>query len=765
MNILIVGSGGREHALAWSIAQSPRLTRLFIAPGNAGTSSIGENVAVEVEDIPKIADFCESKKIDLVIVGPEASLAAGLVDELHFRKIAAFGPTQLAAQIEASKSFAKAFMQRHAIPTARYASFQTADDAYAYLDQAVYPVVIKASGLAAGKGVFLPQTIEEAKEAVRIIMEEQSFGSAGDEIIIEENLEGEEVSLLAFSDGYTIRSMPPAQDHKRLLDNDQGPNTGGMGAYCSNKICGDEMVRLIEKTILQPVIDGMREEGRPFVGVLFAGLMMTQDGPKVLEFNCRFGDPETQVILPLLRTDLISLAEACVNGKLNELTLEWEDEAAVTIVLASGGYPGKYKTGIPIDGLDNQDKDVLLFHAGTRLVNGKVVSAGGRVLNVTSVGKSIKQAVDTAYQALGKISFDGMVYRQDIAHRALKLSAPEGNQSAYADSGVSIDTGNLAVSMMREAVKSTYNPAVLAGIGSFGGLYDADLLKGKKHPVLVASTDGVGTKVSLAAAAGKVESIGKDIVNHCVNDILVQGAIPLFFLDYFACSKLDPKIVSSVVSGISTACREANCVLLGGETAEMPGVYKIGEFDVAGTIVGIVEKEQILPRDDVAAGDLLVGLASSGPHTNGYSLIRKIFAGADMEKPVPGTNLPLISLLLEPHRSFLALLKNLLEANQSPIKALAHLTGGGFVENIPRVLPENMRAVIHTGSWPIPALFKFIQEQGSIAKAEMYRVFNMGIGMVVVVHPSHLKTIQDAIPEQIWVIGEIASGKKGVVIL
>jgi phosphoribosylamine--glycine ligase/phosphoribosylaminoimidazole synthetase len=765
MNILIVGSGGREHALAWKVAQSQRLTKLYIAPGNAGTSSIGANVAIEVEDVHKIADFCEDNAIDLVIVGPEASLAAGLVDVLNSRHIAVFGPTQLAAQIEASKSFSKAFMQRHAVPTARYVSFSTTQAAAAYLDQVDYPVVIKASGLAAGKGVFLPQTIDEAREAVRIILDDHTFGSAGDEIIIEERLEGDEVSLLAFSDGSTIRCMPPAQDHKRLLEGDEGPNTGGMGAYCSDHICSREMIQQVEKTILQPVIDGLRAEGRPFVGVLYAGLMMTQEGPKVLEFNCRFGDPETQVILPLLKTDLIDIAEACVNRKLNNIFIEWEDAAAVTIVVASGGYPGKYKTGIPVQGLDDAGADELLFHAGTRIESGKVVSAGGRVLNVTSVGKTIKQAIDKAYQALEKVHFDGMVYRKDIAHRALKLASPGKNQSSYADSGVSIDAGNLAVSMMREAVKSTYNPAVLAGIGSFGGLYDAGLLKGKAHPVLVASTDGVGTKVSLAAAAGKVESIGKDIVNHCINDILVQGANPLFFLDYFACSKLDPLIVSSVVTGISAACREANCVLIGGETAEMPGVYKVGEFDVAGTIVGIVEKEQILPRRDITAGDLLVGLASSGPHTNGYSLIRKIFAGCNMEQIVPGTSSPLINLLLEPHRSYLILLKDILAAMHSPVKALAHLTGGGFIENIPRVLPEDMRAVIHSGSWPVPPLFTFIQQQGNVAREEMYRVFNMGIGMVVVLHPSQLKTLQEAISEQTWVIGEISAGKKGVDIL
>jgi phosphoribosylamine--glycine ligase/phosphoribosylaminoimidazole synthetase len=766
MNILIVGSGGREHAIAWKLAQSPLLTRLFIAPGNAGTASIGENVAIEVEDVPRIVAFCQAQKIDLVIVGPEAALAVGLVDDLLANKIPAFGPTRLAAQIEASKIFSKAFMLRQAIPTAQYAAFSVPEAAFAYLDLVDHPVVVKASGLAAGKGVFLPQTIAEAKDAVKVILGDGAFGAAGDEIIIEERLEGEEVSLLAFSDGCTVRRMPPAQDHKRLLDGDQGPNTGGMGAYCCARIYSEADLQEIEQNILQKAIDGLRAEGRPFVGVLYAGLMLTKAGPKVLEFNCRFGDPETQVILPLLKTDLIEVIEACVNGTLDRVIPVWEEGAAVTVVIASGGYPGKYTTGIEINGLTQGTPSGMIFHAGTRLAGGKVVTAGGRVLNVTSIGASIGQAVKMAYQSLANIHFEGMVYRTDIAYHALKLAPTEhNNRSAYADSGVDIDAGNRAVALMRAAVRSTYNPAVLAGIGSFGGLYDAEGLKEKNHPVLVASTDGVGTKVRLAAATGRVENIGQDIVNHCINDILVQGASPLFFLDYFACSKLDPHIVASIVTGIATACREAGCVLIGGETAEMPGVYQPGEFDVAGTIVGVVEKELILPRQDIAAGDLLIGFASSGAHTNGYSLIRKVFSNQDWDTVVPGTNESLIDLLLVPHRSYLKVLHEILARPGSPVKALAHLTGGGFIENIPRVLPGNLRAVIRSGSWPVPALFPFIQAKGAIDPAEMYRVFNQGIGIVAVVDPARLSEFRQAVNEESWVIGQLSLGEKGVVIL
>lgn len=333
-------------------------------------------------------------------------------------------------------------------------------------------------------------------------------------------------------------------------------------------------------------------------------------------------------------------------------------------------------------------------------------------------------------------------------------------KSDYANAGVDIAAGNRAVELMKAAVKSTYGPEVLAGIGSFGGLFDASALKGLKNPVLVASTDGVGTKVKLAAQAGRYRSIGQDIVNHCINDILVQGARPLFFMDYFATSKLTPEIVAEVVTGIAAACRESGCALLGGETAEMPGVYLPGEFDIAGTIVGLLERENMLPRPDLRAGDVLIGIRSSGPHTNGYSLIRKIFEGISLDTVLPELGIPLADALLAPHRSYYPVLYSLL----SDIKALAHLTGGGFLENIPRILPEGVDAVVHTGSWPVPALFSLIQSRGEIASEEMHRVFNMGIGMVVVVDKKDVEKVQQAIPEETFVIGELVEGERKVIL-
>jgi phosphoribosylformylglycinamidine cyclo-ligase len=333
-------------------------------------------------------------------------------------------------------------------------------------------------------------------------------------------------------------------------------------------------------------------------------------------------------------------------------------------------------------------------------------------------------------------------------------------KSDYTASGVDIDAGNKAVALMKSAVKSTYGPEVLAGIGAFGGLFDASALKRMKSPVLVASTDGVGTKVKLAAQAGRYRSVGHDIVNHCIDDILVQGARPLFFLDYFATSKLDPQVVAEVVSGAAEACREADCALIGGETAEMPGVYLPGEFDLAGTIVGVLEREDMLPRPGIQPGDVLIGIRSSGPHTNGYSLIRKIFDNIPLDTVFPELGIPLADALLAPHRSYYTGIYPVL----SHIKAVAHLTGGGFIENIPRVLPEDVDALVRRSSWPVPPLFTLIQQRGEVAPEEMYRVFNMGIGMVMIVDKRNVEKLQQAIPEQTFVVGELVEGKRKVIL-
>lgn len=419
--VLLVGSGGREHALAWKLAQSPRLEQLWIAPGNAGSACLGENVPIAAENAASLVQFATSNAVDLVIVGPEAPLAGGLVDLLQEVGLRAFGPSRQAAQIEASKAFAKDFMARHNIPTARYAAFSEIDTALAHLYSLDYPVVIKASGLAAGKGVIIPGTVEEAEAALRLILLSGEFGAAGSQVLIEERLEGEEVSLLAFTDGENVRLMPPAQDHKRLLDGDQGPNTGGMGAFAPTRLLTVEMREEALHSVLQPAVDGLRNEGSPFVGVLYAGLMLTSHGLRVLEFNGRFGDPETQAILPLLDTDPLEIVEACVDGCLDKTDIHWKPGAAACIVLASEGYPARAVTGRPIHGLESVGEEILVFYAATKADGGQVLTSGGRVLGVTGLGIDLKQALERAYEGVGRIDFEGMQYRRDIGRRKTSL--------------------------------------------------------------------------------------------------------------------------------------------------------------------------------------------------------------------------------------------------------------------------------------------------------------------------------------------------------
>lgn len=757
MKVMIIGSGGREHAIAWKVSQSPLLSHLYVAPGNAGMAGLGDLVPIESVDSYGIAAFAIKEKIDLVVIGPEAALAAGVSDALAAAGITVFGPSRFAAQMETSKRFSKEFMRRQKIPTAQFEAFSDYDKACQYLRSLTFPYVIKASGLAAGKGVILPDTLDEGLKTLKEIMIDGVFGTAGDEVIIEERLDGEEVSLLAFSDGTHLSLMPSAQDHKRLLDNDEGPNTGGMGAYAPAPVLFKSDVAEIARTVMQPVLDGLQADGHPYTGVLYAGLMLTKDGPRVLEFNARFGDPETQAILPLLESDLLQVFLACTTGKLDQLKIHWADKSSVCVAVASAGYPGDLQTGYPISGLDIEIDGGMVFHAGTRIAGEHIVNSGGRVLGVTCWDVNLRKAIDRVYRAISNISFEGMQFRKDIGQKGLKHLCCS---YAYQSAGVDIDAGNRTVALMKDDVRSTYNPRVMGEIGSFGGLYNAENLG--DEPVLVASTDGVGTKVELAARLGRYRGIGEDIVNHCIDDILVQGARPMFFLDYFAASKLDPEIVAEIVSGMTDACKAAGCALLGGETAEMPGVYNKNTFDVAGTIVGLVQKGRILPKKDaMQPDDILIGFASSGPHTNGYSLIRKICEGEDMLVYREELKSNLADALLVPHRSYL----NLIEPVFPLIKGLSHITGGGFIENIPRMLPDGLRAEIDRSSWPHPALYAWLQEKGGIEEEEIYRVFNMGIGMVAVIDAADWGKVQKSLDEPVWKIGRLKRGKRLEVLL
>lgn len=416
MNVLVIGNGAREHALVWKIAESPKVQRIFAAPGNAGTAEIARNLEINPTDIPGIVRAARENRIDLVMVGPEAPLTLGIVDALGEAGIAAFGPSRAAAEIEGSKVFAKELMRRHGIPTAASREFDSFEEAAAYARAQPVPLVIKADGLAAGKGVIIAATHDEALQALSEIMQKKIFGKAGDRVLIEECLTGREASLLAFTDGRTVVPMVPACDYKRALDGDQGLNTGGMGSYAPSEFFTDALKQEVMGTIMEPTVRGMAREGRPYQGVLYAGLMVTDRGPKVLEFNARFGDPETQAILPLLGTDLVEIMEAVIEERLDQIEISWRDGACVGVVLASGGYPGKYRTGLPISGLDAVDPGVLVFHAGTALnERGEIVTSGGRVLTVTAMGKTLAEARAKAYETAAKITFEGCHYRRDVA--------------------------------------------------------------------------------------------------------------------------------------------------------------------------------------------------------------------------------------------------------------------------------------------------------------------------------------------------------------
>jgi len=423
MNVLIIGSGGREHALAWKIGQSPRVDRVFVAPGNAGTAADAENVDIAADDFPTLIKFAKENQVALTVVGPEAPLAAGVVDAFEAEQLRVFGPSKAAAELEASKVVCKDLLRVADVPTAEYWTFGAADPAIKFLrEREDVPVVVKADGLAAGKGVIVCDGRDQAVDAVNRIACDKEFGRAGDRFVIEERLHGEEASVLAITDGRTLLTLQPAQDHKPAGDGDKGPNTGGMGAYCPAPLVDDEMLHWIERHVLVPTVHAMKRSRRPFRGVLYAGLMITNQGPKVLEYNVRFGDPEAQPLLMRLKTDLVDVLEAAVDRRLAELDpLEWDPRPSVCVVMASEGYPGSYTKGHPIRGLEEAAKvpDVKVFHAGTAMADGRTVTAGGRVLGVTALGDSIAKAKLQAYTAVKCIRWDGAWCRKDISDKAL----------------------------------------------------------------------------------------------------------------------------------------------------------------------------------------------------------------------------------------------------------------------------------------------------------------------------------------------------------
>eukprot|EP01039_Chlorochromonas_danica_P009330 gene9328-10298_t len=933
--VLVVGAGGREHAIVRTLSQSEKVSQIFVAPGNFGTGVESEkccNVNISADDIAALVAFAQQQQVDLVVVGPEQPLVLGLADQLRAANIACFGPSARAAVIEASKAWTKDFMLRNNIRTARYRNFTDFEEAKAYILSADHRVVVKASGIAAGKGVILPSSKEEAVEAARDMLESHTFGDAGSEIVIEEFLEGEEVSVLAFCDGITAKGMPAAQDHKRIFDNDNGPNTGGMGAYAPTPCLTPAQYRACME-VIQQTVSALAKEGLSFVGVLYGGFILTKQGPSVLEFNCRFGDPETQALLPLLRSDLFDVLQACVENRLEEEEVAWREDFCCAVVCAAPGYPEAYPKGSLITGLETAAlvSHTKVFHAGTAPMNGQPVTSGGRVLAVSGMGGSLQEAVQRAYEAVKCIHFDGVHYRKDIAAKGLrrkvrlgvlgstrgtslqpvldaiaagrlhaeitlvvsnkassgilerarahqvpalhisavghsreeydalviqalrdagvdlvlmigymrivssvfvqafperclnvhpsllpdfaggmdldvhqavlaagrtksgctlhfvteavdggpivlqkecaitaeetadslkgKVQALEGDAFieaielfsrgqlktysvtqreilTYRDAGVDIDAGEALVEAIKPFCKATRRTGCDAELGGFGGLFDlaqAGFLS--SDTVLVSGTDGVGTKLKIAQTVGKHDTIGIDLVAMCVNDILVCGAEPLFFLDYYATGALQVTEAAQVVKGIAEGCLQSGCALIGGETAEMAGMYSKGEYDLAGFAVGAVRRPDILPRG-IQAGDVLLGLPSSGVHSNGYSLVRKCVERSGLTWSAAAPFQPSLSLaeaLLVPTRIYVKALMPLIK--KKVVKGMAHITGGGLLDNLPRILPESLAALVDVkqSGWQLPPVFQWLQSIANLPQQELLRTFNCGIGMVVVV--------------------------------
>ncbi|KAJ3413157.1 hypothetical protein HDV05_008360 [Chytridiales sp. JEL 0842] len=756
-NILLIGGGGREHALAWGLAKSPNVAKVFVAPGNGGTGKTNSKIVnVSLANFDAMKQFALENNVSLVVPGPEQPLVDGISTVFKKVGIPVFGPSAEAAKIEGSKAFSKDFMRRHNIPTAAYGVFTDFETAKKYMESTYKggDLVIKASGLAAGKGVLLPETMQEAIEGLKSIMVSKEFGTAGDEVVIEERLEGEEVSVLAFTDGYTVVPCPGAQDHKRVNEGDKGPNTGGMGAYAPAPIYTPSLQKEVYNTILKPSVDGMRKDRVPFVGILYVGLILTKDGPKVLEYNCRFGDPETQVVIPLLESDLAEVMLAAAEGRLDSVDVKFKNATAATVVVAAGGYPGSYPKGKEIS-FKPTPEDVIVFHAGTQATGDTVVTSGGRVLAVTATADKLEDAIARAVDSVKLVSFENMHYRKDIGHRALKLiSSKEAKGTTYADAGVSIDAGNLLVEKIKPLVKATRRSGADADIGGFGGVFDLSASGYGDDTLLVSGTDGVGTKLKIAHAANYHTTIGIDLVAMSVNDVLVQGAEPLFFLDYYACSKLEVDVAKDVVAGIASGCIESGCALIGGETAEMPGMYVPGDYDLAGFVVGAVKRDQLLPKMDliVPGEDVLLGLPSSGIHSNGYSLVRHIIsnAGLSYSSPCPWSPEETVGrALLVPTRLYVKPLLPILR--RGLVKALSHITGGGFIDNIPRCLPKGVGVEIDARTWELPPVFKWLKKQGNVTDYELSRTFNCGIGMVLVVSASD-------VPEIIKLISEVNAG-------
>ncbi|XP_053827825.1 trifunctional purine biosynthetic protein adenosine-3-like isoform X1 [Vidua macroura] len=760
--VLVVGSGGREHALAWKLAQSPHVKHVFVAPGNAGTAGHGKisNSAVLVSNHTIVTQFCKDHNIGLVVVGPEALLAAGIVDDLRAAGVRCFGPWARAAQLASDSSSSKAFLERHGMPTARWRAFSTPQEACRFITSTDFPAcVVRARGPAARKEVTIAASKEEACRAVQEIMQDRMFGEM---VVIEELLQGEELSCSCFTDGVTVASMPPALPHKRLLDGEQGPTTAGMGAYCPVPQVPEALLEQIRSAILQHVVDSLRQEGAAYVGVLQTGLMLTKEGVKILNFKCQFGDPQCQVILPLLKNDFYEVIQAAIDGKLCSCMPAWlENRTAVCVVMASPGYPGDSDRGMEVTGLlQAKELGLQVFHGGTVLKDGRVVTSGGRVLSVTAVRQDLMEALGEANRGVATIHFQGATFRRDIGRRGLRLLR-QPLALVFKDRQVGAGSREVLGRLPQApAVRGTRAGGRSERGGGFAAFFDLKA-SGYDDPILVSQTKGLGPKLQVAQVCKRHDTIGQDLVALCVNDLLAQGAEPLFFLSHLACGKLDAEVMETIKEGIAEACRSAGCAFLGGEVTEVAAPCPPGHCALAGFAVGAVERGQRLPGLQRAEeGDALLGLGSAAIHGRAFGVVRRILLTSSLHcsSPAPGScgDTTLGDVLLTPGEMFSPALLPVLRSGH--VKGFAP-TAEGLLGGISRLLPEHVSAVLDALSWKIPEIFGWLYKEGNLSAEEMAQTFPCGIGAVLVVQKELAQHVLQDIQRQqeAWLIGKVVA--------
>ena len=739
--ILIIGSGGREHAIGLKLVNTSSL--FYYGPhNNPGLSSIARFVGLgKVTDISKILTLAKAFKIDMVVIGPEAGLQSGLANILQQNGMDVIGPRKEVAKIETSKGFARQLLDEYSLGdySPIYKIFKPGDQSYpTFITLLKNECVIKADGLHGGKGVkVFGEHLHTFQDAVNYCKE---IHNANEDIVIEEKLYGQEFSLQSFCDGTHIKHTIPVQDFKRVYDMDKGPNTGSMGSItgAQNKLhfLSNEYIKICEKINESVMIALCNKTGIPYIGILYGSFMLTDNNQiKIIEFNARFGDPECINILNLMQNSLLDIFNAMITGTLDQIHLTFNPSATVFKYMVPKGYPlnpfRSFKLRVPFSKTGNyiyasmtsskythiNDRTAL----ATQTQGLSFVGLGSRTFGYISRSTTINQCakhINRIFDRIKVLNKDTLFYRRDIGLEIKSLT--------YAQSGVNIEEGNKVVSKIQSHVESTYNEHVLGKFGDFGGLFKFG------NKVLVSSTDGVGTKSILTLQLhGKkrgYEMLGQDLVNHCVNDILVKGADPLFFLDYFAADKIDSDHVEYFVKGVAKSCKQSGCVLIGGETAEMSSVYNKGHSDLVGTIIGSVDPDKIIDgQKNIKENDLVIGLPSSGPHTNGYTLLRKMLKIAE--------NVPqyVIDNICNVHKCYYDEVKTIQKLIS--INGLCHLTGGGFIDNIPRILPQQL--TIDWNSFEFNKLFQYIQTQCNLSRKEMMRTFNCGFGMLVFINPVH----------------------------